>query len=426
MKSKSSPLSWIPTLYVAEGIPYVVVMTLALVMYKSLGMSNSDAALYTSWLYLPWVIKPFWSPIVDIFKQKRWWILTMQLLIGTSLAGVALTLDAPSYVQWTLALFWLMAFSSATHDIAADGFYMIALSQHDQSLYVGIRSTFYRLATIGTQGGLLVLVDYLQKVGGFSPKYAWQVTFALTATFFIIICIWHFIFLPRVEKQQDVMHKESDVMHSLGMTIISFIQKPQFFVAIAFMLLYRFPEALLVKISPLFLLDTIEAGGLAMSKTELGLVQGTVGVIGLTLGGIVGGIVIARDGFKKWLWWMVASITIPHALYVMLAYFLPSNIILISTAVFIEQFGYGFGFTAYMLYMIYFSIGPSKTSHYAFCTGFMALSMMLPGMIAGWLQEQMGYLWFFVLVLALTPLTCIAAYLIKIDPNFGKKEVGKE
>ena len=429
MKTKTSPWSWVPSLYFAEGVPYVVVMTVALVMYSDLGLSNTDVALYTSWLYLPWVIKPFWSPIVDVLKQKRWWILVMQFMVGLSLAGVAYTIDAPNFVQTTLAFFWLMAFSSATHDIAADGFYMLGLTEHEQSLFVGIRSTFYRFATIGAQGGLLALADSMQRVGDYSIQDAWKWTFVVTAVVFFALFVWHTLALPKVENGDDALCGSNkgviDIFIGMIRTIVTFFTKPQALIAIAFMLLYRFPEALLVKIAPLFLLDSVEMGGVGLTKMELALAQGTIGVAGLTLGGIVGGIAIAKFGFKRCLWWMVGAITLPHALYVLLAYLQISDLLFVSIAVGIEQFGYGFGFTAYMMYMIYFSDGASKTTHYALCTAFMALSMLLPGMVAGWLQEQLGYLWFFILVLGLTPLTCIAASMIRVNADFGKKKCEK-
>lgn len=415
-----SPWRWIPTLYFAEGIPNTVVMVIAVVMYKRLGLDNENIALYTSWLYLPWVIKPFWSPVVDMLRTKRWWILAMQLFIGASMAGVAFTLPLAANVQWTLAFFWLMAFSSATHDIAADGYYMLQLSPHDQALFVGIRSTFYRVATIAGQG-LLIMIAGLLEVYTRIPQRAWSITFAGAAVVFLAICLYHAVALPRPQADVAQRADSESHLHRLLATFTSFFRKPQIVVAVAFMLLYRFPEALLTKICPLFLLDKTTAGGLSLTTSEIGLVQGTVGVIGLTLGGILGGIAIARSGFKRWLWPMVMSISLPNAVYIFLAYFQPDSLLIAASAIFIEQFGYGFGFTAYMLYLIYFSQGASKTAHYAFCTGFMALSMMLPGMVAGWLQERMGYLNFFILVMALVPLTFIVSALIKVDTDYGKK-----
>lgn len=437
------PWTWIPTLYLAEGIPYVIVMQIAVVMYKRLGLSNTDIALYTSWLYLPWVIKPFWSPVVDLLKTKRWWILAMQLVLGASLAGVAFTLRLPAGVQWSLALFSLMAFSSATHDIAADGFYMLELSEREQALYVGIRSTFYRVATIAGQGGLIMIAGALE-VYTRHPVKAWAITFWCAAALFLLLYLYHCLALPRPRRDrssaaacgataeasgdartgaQPVLAALRGAFAAFVDTFTAFFRKPQILVALAFMLLYRFPEALLSKICPLFLLDKVDAGGLALTTSELGLVQGTVGVFGLTLGGIVGGIAVAVGGFRRWLWPMVLSISLPNAVYIFLAYFQPSGLLVVNVCVFLEQLGYGFGFTAYMLYLIYFSQGAMSTAHYAFCTGFMALSMMLPGMFAGWLQEATGYLNFFILVMALCPLTFLVAWFVDVDREFGKKQM---
>ena len=412
---------WIPSLYFAEGIPNVVVMTIAVVMYKRLGLDNESVALYTSWLYLPWVIKPFWSPIVEMWRTKRWWIVVMQLLIGASMAGVAFTLRVPDYIQWTLAFFWLMAFSSATHDIAADSFYMLQLSPHDQALFVGIRSTFYRVATIAGQGVLIMFAGVLE-VYTRQPVKAWSLTFWVAAAMFFLLFLYHKLTLPHPSTDVCRPVNPREQLGNMGRTFLTFFTKPHIVPALAFMLLYRFPEALLTKICPLFLLDKTSDGGLELTTSQIGFVQGTVGVIGLTLGGILGGIAVARDGFKKWLWPMVMSISLPNAVYIVLAYFQPESIHWAGVCVFVEQFGYGFGFTAYMLYLIYFSQGASKTAHYAFCTGFMALGMMLPGMMAGWLQEQLGYLNFFIVVMLLVPLTFIVSALVKVDDNFGKKE----
>ena len=412
-----SPWSWlwVPSLYFAEGIPYVIVMTIAAIMYKRLGLNNEEITLYTSWLYLPWVIKPFWSPVVDLLKSKRWWIVVMQLILGASMAGVAFTIKVPHFVQWTLVFFWLMAFSSATHDIAADGFYMLALEEHEQSIFVGVRSTFYRVATIAGQG-LLVMFAGTMEVFYRNPFSAWMATFFVcTATFLLLFC-YHAFMLPR-PRQDSSRHLE---LKEFAATFKSFFLKPQFLVAVIFMLLYRFPEALLIKICPLFMLDPVSKGGLGMTTAEVGFVQGTVGVIGLLLGGILGGVLVASKGLKKMLLPMVLSITLPHVVYIFLAYYQTESLALINISVFLEQFGYGFGFTAYMLYMMYFSQGKNTTAHYAFCTGFMALSMMLPGLFAGALQQAVGYLNFFIIVLCLTPLTFIAAGLIKVDEHYGK------
>lgn len=420
-RKRTSPWAWIPTLYFAEGIPYVVVMAISTVMYKRLGLGNAEIALYTSWLYLPWVIKPFWSPFVDLIRTKRWWVVAMQLLVGAALGGVAFTLNLPSAVQWTLACFWLMAFSSATHDIAADGYYMLALNSHEQAFYVGIRSTFYRVATIAGQGILIMLAGVLE-VYTRSVPYAWSLTFYLTAALFLGLCLYHQCVLPRPASDDRRTVAAGHIAGEFLDTFVSFFRKPGIGVALLFMLFYRFPKAMLTKICPLFMLESKGGGGLGLSTSELGFVQGTVGVIGLTLGGIVGGLAAARGGLKKWLWPMVWSISLPNAVYIYLSYFQPTSFFAINACVFVEQFGYGFGFTAYMLYMLYFSQGRNQTAHYAICTAFMAAGMMLPGMLAGWLQEHVGYLNFFILVLALCLVTVVVARLIRVDPKFGIKE----
>ena len=419
---KRSPWAWVPTLYFAEGVPYVAVMTISLILYKRLGLSNTDITLYTSWLYLPWVIKPLWSPFVDMLRSKRWWITAMQLLIGAALGGVAFTIPVSWWLQGSLCFFWLMAFSSATHDIAADGFYMMGLDEHEQAYFVGIRSTFYRIATIFSSGLLVGLAGVLQVMTR-SIRYSWSLVFYLMAGLFIAFWLYHNWVLPRPDEDGEKHTKTaSAIWNEFCQTLVTFFQKPQVWAGICFMLFYRMPEGLLAKVSALFLVDAPHNGGLGLSDGEYGLVQGTLGVIGLTVGGILGGICASRDGLKRWLWPMVIAITLPDIVYVLLAYLLPSSLLTISICVFIEQFGYGFGFSAYMLYLIYYSQGNHKTSHYALCTAFMALSMMIPGLFAGALQEAVGYQWFFIIVMLACTMTYVVTACLKIDPEFGKKK----
>ena len=423
MKS-SSPWAWIPTLYFAQGLPYVAVMTISVIMYKRLDISNAELAFYTGWLNLPWVIKPLWSPFIDLMKTKRWWTTTMQLLIGAGLAGIALTIPTEHFFQWTLAIFWLMAFSSATHDIAADGFYMLGLDSHQQALFVGIRSTFYRIATIAGQGLLIMLAGHLETSTGNIP-YAWSLTFMVLAGIFIALWTYHYFVLPRPESDRAAKEVSTrTLMKEFIGTFVSFFKKEQAGIAILFMLLYRLPEAQLAKMGIPFLVDPIHEGGLGLTTEQIGFVQGTVGIIGLTLGGILGGIAVSRGGLKRWLWPMVCAISIPDIVYVYLSYAQPESLLPINLCIFIEQFGYGFGFTAYMLYLIYFADGEHKTAHYAICTAFMALGMMIPGMVAGWLQEVMGYQLFFIWIMVCTLATFGVTALLKIDPTFGKKNKG--
>ncbi len=282
---------WIPTLYFAQGLPYVAVMTLSVIMYKRLGISNTDIALYTGWLYLPWVIKPFWSPFVDIISTKRRWTLMMQWLIAIGFAGIAFTLPTLFFFQLTLAVFWLIGFTSATHDIAADGFYMLALTEHEQSLYVGIRSTFYRIATVAGQG-LLVIVAGMLETSTSDIPLSWAIVFGILSALFLIFALYHSWALPKVEIDRDTATRSAaEIRREFIGVFAAFFRKKQVWTAIIFMLLYRLPEAQLVKLINPFLLDPVDAGGLGLSTSEVGFVYGTVGIIGLTLGGIIGGII---------------------------------------------------------------------------------------------------------------------------------------
>lgn len=417
-----SPWKWVPTLYFAQGIPYVIVMTVSVIMYKRFGVSNTDIALYTSWLYLPWVIKPFWSPVVDMFKSKRWWIISMQLLMGAGFAGIALLIPMPFYLQATLAVFWLMAFSSATHDVAADGFYMLALDEGKQSFFVGIRSLFYRIAMITGQGALIVFAGAMERVTG-NIRFAWTITFFVIFGLFLLIMMYHRFALPKpdTDMQQDKVDN-NQVMKEFGITFLSFFKKQGIVLSILFLLIYRLGEAMLVKLAQPFMLDPVELGGLGLSTEQIGLAYGMVGVAALVAGGILGGLAIAWKGLKFWMLPMALAITLPNLSYVYLAVFQPASYLTVLVCVVIEQFGYGFGFAAFLMYMIRMADGVQKTAHYAFASGFMALGMMLPGMMAGWLQEQVGYQWFFIIVMLLSIPTLLIASIVKVEPEFGKKK----
>ena len=420
MKNKS-PWLWVPSLYFAEGLPYVVINVLSLVMYKCMGISNAEIAFYTSWLNLPWVIKPLWSPFVDLLRTKRWWVVSMQLLLGAGMAGVAFTIPTEYFFQVTLAVFWLMAFSSATHDIAADGFYMLGLTPRQQALFVGIRSTFYRVATIAGQGLLIMLAGNLETLTGTVP-FAWSLVFFVAAGLMLALWAYHSFMLPSPSSdRKTAMVSSSGLLTEFLHTFRSFFQKENAWAAVLFMLFYRLPEAQLVKMEIPFLKDPLEAGGLGLTTVQIGFAQGTVGVLGLMLGGILGGYLVSRHGLKRWLWTMVWAISLPDAVFVYLSCFPQTDLFWINACIFVEQFGYGFGFTAYMMFLIYYSRGSHSTAHYAICTAFMALGMMLPGMAAGWLQEAMGYSLFFVWIMLCCGATFAVTALLKIDPEFGRK-----
>jgi PAT family beta-lactamase induction signal transducer AmpG len=417
-----SPWTWVPTLYFAEGVPYVMVMSVSVIMYKRLGISNTEIALYTSWLYLPWVIKPLWSPVVDLLGTKRLWTVIMQGVIGVALAMVALCIPAPGFFQYTLAFFWLMAFSSATHDIAADGFYMLGLKEHQQAAFVGIRATFYRIAMVAGEGALVFLAGQLETRLA-QLRIAWEITLFVVAGVFLAAFVYHLVILPRPAADAWRTHGRPKALAGEFFKVFAdFFRKDRIALILAFLLLYRFAEAQLIKLAYPFLLDEPSVGGLGLETSQVGVIKGTIGVIALLAGGILGGVAIARHGLRYWLWPMVFAMNLPNLVYVYLAYAQPSSRVLIGAAVSVEQFGYGFGFTAYMLYMILVAEGEHKTAHFAICTGFMALSMMLPGMFSGWLQEHLGYQHFFLWVMISTIPGFIVAALVKIAPEFGKKK----
>ena len=399
-------------------------------MFKNMGMPNGMLALYTSLLYLPWVIKPLWSPFVDIIKSKRWWIVTMQILMTVAMLALPCLLPqttGEAIVQTplffvTLALFWITAFASATHDIAADGFYMLGLDSGTQAEFVGIRSTFYRLSSIFGQGVLVALAGFLDNHTG-DVHMAWKVTLLASAVLFACITIYHTWSLPRpASDQMSSSTTVKDIFNDFGRTFATFFKKKYVLTALLFMLLYRLPEAFLVKMMNPFLLDAQADGGLGLSTESVGIIYGTIGVASLTAGGILGGFAASRWGLKKSLWPMALALTLPCLSFVFLAAIQPSNIYLISSCVALDQFGYGFGFTAYMLYLIYFSEGEFKTAHYSLCTAFMALSMMLPGMVAGYVQEALGYTMFFGFVMVCCLVTVAVTFLLKVDPEYGKKK----
>ena len=398
-------------------------------MFKNMGMPNGMLALYTSLLYLPWVIKPLWSPFVDIIRTKRWWIISMQVLMSVAMMLLpfmlpkgdgALFASSPLFYV-TLLLFWITAFASATHDIAADGFYMLGLNSNKQAEFVGIRSTFYRLSSIFGQGVLVALAGLLDRRTG-DVHMAWKLTLILSAVIFAAVTLYHTWGLPRpAADSRSESVRAKDIFKEFRRTFATFFRKKGIWIAMLFMLLYRLPEAFLVKMMNPFLLDSMAEGGLGLSTEAVGVVYGTVGVAALTVGGILGGIAASRWGLKKALWPMAMSLTLPCLSFVFLAAFQPENIWIIGSCVALDQFGYGFGFTAYMLYLIYFSEGEFKTAHYSLCTAFMALSMMLPGMVAGYIQEAVGYTNFFIFVMICCLVTVLVTMTVKVDPEYGKK-----
>ena len=444
---KTNPWAWIPTLYFAEGLPNVVVTALSVVMLMQMGLSDAEVGLYTGWLALPWVVKPLWSPFIDLLKTKRWWVLTMQLLMGSALAGIAFTLPTSFWFQGTMFFLFAMAFASATHDISADGFYMIELDEHNQAKYVGLRNTFYRLAGIFVNGALVSLAGFLEhqlqkpevytwlrRIGlehehQMPIVYTWTLIFYALAALFIGIWLYHCRMMPRPADDVSSEKSVKEVAHELKTILATFFckfgAKETVFVML-FLLFYRFPEALLNTMTKTFLMRPTAEGGMALTPEEYGLAQGTVGLIGVLLGGIIGSMLVSRDGMKRWLWPMVCAITLPDVVYIYLSYTLDSNLWVISSCLFVEQFGYGLGFTVLTLYMLFYSQGKFRTSHYSICTGISYLGLMLPGMVSGYVKDIMGYKMFFIFVMACCLITFLVTAFLKIDPEFGKKKIDLE
>ena len=421
MLKKTNAWLWIPTLYFASGLPYHAITSISDIMYKDMGIGNTDIAIYTSFLLIPWTIKPLWSPFVEILGTRRKWTVYSQLALALCFVAVAAAIHSSSFLVLTLAAFMAGAFVSATHDIALDGFYMLALTQEKQSFFSGIRNTFYRIATVFSSGILVMLANELGKYSG-DKTIAWSATFAIIAIILLALFIYNQHILPSPKNDISVKTESiKDVFRSFGDIITSYFKKPGIIQTILFLLLFRFPEAQLGKIGKLFLMDVPEFGGLGLDKGEIGFINGVIGIIGLIAGGIAGGICISRKGLKYWLWPMVVAISLPDIVYVYMSITMPNNLAITGSCIFIEQLGYGFGFTAYTLYMIYFAQGKYPTAHFAISTAFMSLGMMLPGMISGKLQELLGYENFFVWVMACTSVTFFVSALIKIDPKFGKK-----
>ncbi|MBP7182693.1 MAG: AmpG family muropeptide MFS transporter [Flavobacterium sp.] len=430
MKTYNKPWYWIPVLNFASGLPYAIIISVSVIMYKNLGINNEDIGIYTSLLYLPWVIKPLWSPFIDLYSTKRKWFLSMQLLISLAFLIVGLTIPLSNFFVISLAVFWVAAFASASNDVASDGFYMLALEKEQQSFFLGIRSTFYRLSMLTGNGLIVVIAGYLEQEYGDKQK-AWSYTMIVVGLIMTVITIYNYFTTPKIEvetAETKITETNSAVSKtewvpnkSFAAVFASFFQKKQIGIALAFILLFRLGESQLLKMLTPFLIDPITAGGMGLTTQDVGVIYGTFGVLALTVGGILGGIVISRDGLGKWMLPMILAMHLPIIGFILLSHFHPSSVYYVYVTVIAEQFGYGFGFAAFMMYLIYLADGESKTSHYSIATGFMALGMMVPGMLSGYIQEYLGYGNFFIWVFIATIPGLILSRFLIFPTDFGKK-----
>ncbi|CAA9200851.1 MFS transporter [Flavobacterium collinsii] len=436
MKTDNKPWFWIPFLNFASGLPYAIIISVSVIMYKNLGISNEDIGVYTSLLYLPWVIKPLWSPFIELTGTKRKWFLSMQLLISIAFLLVGFTIPASGFFMMTLAIFWVAAFASASNDIASDGFYLLVLPKEQQSFFLGIRSTFYRLSMLTGNGLIVLLAGYLEHKYGDNTK-AWSYTMIFVGLLMTFITVYNFIFTPKDEINTS---EGTDKTHhqNFATIFISFFQKKQIGVILAFILVFRLGESQLLKMLSPFLLDGKELGGMGLDTEAVGIIYGTLGIFALTVGGILGGIAISKHGLTKWMLPMFLTMHLPILGFIGLAHFQPENVfhlhlnlyffeinsplnLYTCITVILEQFGYGFGFTGFMMYLIHVAEGESKTAHYALATGFMALGMMLPGMLSGFIQKYLGYENFFIWVIIATIPGLILSRFLIFPKDFGKK-----
>lgn len=423
MKAEKNPWLWIPILNFASGFPYAIIILVSVIMYKNLGISNEDIGIYTSLLYLPWVIKPLWSPFIDLHSTKRKWFLSMQLLISISFLIVGLSLPTNHFFIITLAIFWVAAFASASNDVASDGFYLLALSKDQQSFFLGIRSTFYKLSMLTGNGLIVIIGGYLETVFGDKTK-AWSYTMIIVGLLMTAITLYNLFATPISENETRT--ESSEQQKDFAAVFTSFFKKKQIGIVLAFILLFRLGESQLMKMLTPFLIDPKDVGGMGLTTEDVGIIYGTFGVIALLIGGTLGGIAISKQGLGKWMLPMILIMHLPIIGFILLSHFHPENTLFIYLAVIIEQFGYGFGFAAFMMYLIYVAEGESKTSHYALATGFMALGMMLPGMVSGYIQEYLGYGNFFIWVFCSTIPGIILSRFLVFPADFGKKSVNNE
>lgn len=419
MKIDNKPWFWIPLLNFASGLPYAIIISVSVIMYKNLGISNEDIGVYTSLLYLPWVIKPLWSPLIELVGTKRKWFLSMQLLISIAFLLVGFIIPLNGFFIMSLSIFWVAAFASASNDIASDGFYLLVLPEDKQSFFIGIRSTFYRLSMLAGNGLVVLFAGYLEHKYGDNTK-AWSYTMIAVGLLMTFITVYNFIFTPKNEIN-TTQNKETHNHQNFATVFISFFKKKQIGLILAFILVFRLGESQLLKMLSPFLLDGKELGGMGLDTEAVGIIYGTFGVGALTLGGILGGIAISKQGLTKWMLPMFLAMHLPIIGFILLAFFHPSSIYYIYAVVILEQFGYGFGFTAFMMFLINVAEGESKTAHYAIATGFMALGMMLPGMVSGFIQQYLGYQNFFIWVLIATIPGLILSRFLIFPKDFGKK-----
>jgi PAT family beta-lactamase induction signal transducer AmpG len=410
------PLTWISTVYFAMGLPFVALAQASSLMYKNLGISDTQIALWTSLIMIPWTFKPLWSPILEMFRTKKIFVVTTQMVTGISFALVAFSLQLPDFFAYSIAFMAVIALSGATHDIATVGVYLNELSPTEQSKYVGWQGAFYNIAKIFSGGALVYLAGELEKTMGVSM--AWTIVMLVYAAIMILLSVYHMKFLPLGESVVDDVKSLKQGIATLKEVAVSFFQKKGIVMSILFVIFYRFAEGFAIKIAPLFLKADVEAGGLGLSTSQIGMIYGVFGSAAFVLGSILAGHMTSRIGLKKSLLLLCAAFNLPFAVYFLLSFYQPDNVFLISSAIAVEYFGYGFGFVGLILYIMQqISPGKYKTAHYAFADGIMALGFMLPSMLSGYFSDMLGYKLFFIMVLVAT----IPSFIVTLLAPFNNK-----
>lgn len=434
INKKKSPILWVPTLYFAMGLPFVVLNMVSSLMFKGLGVSDAKITLWTSLIMLPWTLKFIWSPFLEIFKTKKFFVILTQILTGVGFAGIGLALQMPAFFAISIGLMAVIAFSGATHDIAADGIYMSDLSKQDQAKYIGWQGAFYNIAKIVASGGLVWLAGFLIiKFGGGdgatpdaqhdATAQAWGIIMAVLSALMVVLGLYHVKILPTGGSEASKKGSVREVGHELAEVVKSFFQKKHVWYYIAFIIIYRLAEGFVIKVVPLFLKAGRDVGGLGLTEQEIGLYYGTYGAAAFVIGSILAGYYISHFGLKKTLFSLCCIFNLPFIAYTLLAMYQPESNLLIGGAIIIEYFGYGFGFVGLTLFMMQ-QIAPGKhqMAHYAFASGIMNLGVMLPGSISGAVCDSLGYEKFFMFTLIAIIPALLITYFVPFTHSDEEKQ----
>lgn len=432
-KTSKSPLWWVPSAYFAMGLPFIAVNLVSTFMYKDLGITDAQIAFWTSIIMMPWTLKFLWSPFLEMYRTKKFFVVLTQLLSGLLFGVVAFSLKFDYFFAISISTLAVIALSGATHDIACDGVYMQELDSENQAKYIGVQGAFYNIAKLVANGGLVAVAGLLAESFGARdgaaladnlPAYqnAWMIIFCIISLLLLVLGLYHACMMPCTQRPVNNRCSATQVLEELWAVILNFFTKKHIFYYISFIILYRFAEGFIMKIAPLFLRSSREVGGLGLSLTEIGTLNGIFGSAAFVLGSLLAGVYVSKRGLKKTLFMLCCVFNFPFVAYTLLALFQPENLYLIGAGIVIEYFGYGFGFVGLTLFMMQ-QIAPGKhqMSHYAFASGIMNLGVMLPGMVSGYVSDFLGYEKFFLYVLLATIPSLLITYFIPFTYDDSQK-----